>query len=406
MSGFLFSSHDRFGLSQVRRNAKVASAIRAIDPGAPIVFVTGVAGRFGWLDRTDVHVIRSTPMARSPFDHAESPGVTLDEAIAERSRTFAHAVQRHDPDVVVVDRHPFGIFGELREGLELARSRGARIVLGLRDMLDDSATVAEELHGTRWAGAADAYHEALVYGERHLCDHEREYELPIRPSYSGWLVDPARPRRREARLLAIAAGGGSDGEAICRLGLEVLSLQPRWTATFAAGPYGGEEALSQSTAQSPDGPGVITTTVDGSTRLFARASGALLEAAYNSTYEALAAGLRPIFPLRGSARREESIRATRLVALGIADAFPEGVVPGDVARLLDRPRLLPAAALRNAGITLDGAPRAARHLLDRARQRRTVRARASGRSSRTPAALPIARGPKLAFAGPAVGDAG
>jgi predicted glycosyltransferase len=361
MSGFLFSSHDRFGLSQVRRNAKIASAIRAVDSRTPITLVTGVAGRFGWLDRDDLHVVRVPPMATSPHDDAESPGLTLGEAVAERSRAFAEAIERHDPDVVVVDRHPFCIFGELREGLEQARSRGARVVLGLPDVLDDPATVAEELRGAHGAGVAETYHEALVYGERHFCDHESEYSLPIRPRYNGWLVDPEKPGRREPRLLAIAAGGGSETEAICRLGLEVLSLRPRWTAIFAAGPFGGDEAL--------------------------------------------AAGLRPIFPPQGPAGREESIQATRLAALGLADAFADGVVPGDVARLLERPRLLPRTALPTAGITLDGAARAAGHLLDVSRDRRSVRSRAAGRSSRTSSPAPISRGTSLPFAGPVVGTA-
>jgi predicted glycosyltransferase len=405
MSGFLFSSHDRFGLSQVRRNAKIASAIRAVDSRTPITLVTGVAGRFAWLDRDDLHVVRVPPMATSPHDDAESPGLTLGEAVAERSRAFAEAIERHDPDVVVVDRHPFCIFGELREGLEQARSRGARVLLGLPDVLDDPATVAEELRGAHGAGVAETYHEALVYGERHFCDHESEYSLPIRPRYNGWLVDPEKPGRREPRLLAIAAGGGSETEAICRLGLEVLSLQPRWTAIFAAGPFGGDEALAQPGAVSPGGQGPIAATVDGCSRLFSRASGVLLEAAYNSTYEALAAGLRPIFPPQGPAGREESIPATRLAALGLADAFADGVVPGDVARLLERPRLLLRTALPTAGITLDGAARAAGHLLDVSRDRRSVRSRAAGRSSRTSSPAPISRGTSLPFAGPVVGTA-
>jgi predicted glycosyltransferase len=304
-----------------------------------------------------------------------------------------------------VDRHPFGIFGELREGLEHAHSRGSRVVLGLPDVLDDPAAVATELRGAHWAGVAETYHEALVYGERRFCDHESEYSLPVRPRYNGWLADPEKPGRRQPRLLAIAAGGGSETEAICRLGLEVLSLQPRWTAIFAAGPFGGDEALAQPAAVSPGGQGSNAATVDGCSRLFSRASGVVQEATYNSTYEALAAGLRPIFPPQGPAGREESIRATRLAALELADAFADGVVPGDVARLLERPRLLPTSALRTAGITLDGAPRAAGHLLDVSRDRRSVRSRASAPSSRTSSPVSITRGTRLPFAELTVGTA-
>jgi predicted glycosyltransferase len=384
MSGFLFSSHDGFGLGHLRRNTKVAAAVRALDPRAPIALVTGVASHFGWLDRDDAQVIRVPPIVKGSDGQYEAAGMPLDEALALRARTFDETVRRLDPDVVVVDRHPFGIIDELREGLEHARRRGSRIVLGLRDILDDPATVAEELAGARWAGAADVYDEVIVYGERHLCDQEKEYALPIRPRYCGWVADAVPPTRREARLLAITAGGGGDGEAVCRLGLEVLRYQPRWTAIFAAGPFGGDQPLARSGTQPTNGRLAVATNVDGCTRLFARASGVLQMAGYNSTYEALAAGLRPIFVPRRAPRQEQAIRANRLAAFGLADVVPEGATAGDVAGLLDRPRTLPADALLCAGIALDGAPRAASHLIDLARHREHARSRAGLASTQSP----------------------
>jgi len=82
-------------------------------------------------------------------------------------------------------------------------------------------------------------------------------------------------------------------------------------------------------------------------------------AGYNSTLEALAAGIRPVLVPRRAPRREQAIRALRLAALGVADVVDGEASLEEVTWLLERPRLLPPGALDAAGIRLDGAERAA-----------------------------------------------
>jgi len=83
-------------------------------------------------------------------------------------------------------------------------------------------------------------------------------------------------------------------------------------------------------------------------------------AGYNSTFEALAAGIRPVLVPRRTQRKEQVIRAERLAFLGLADVVDEDVPAAEVAALLTRPRLLPAGALDQAGIRMDGDRRAAK----------------------------------------------
>lgn len=101
----------------------------------------------------------------------------------------------------------------------------------------------------------------------------------------------------------------------------------------------------------------------GSTvQLFARAGAVVQMAGYNSTVEALAAGVRAVLVPRRAPRREQAIRASRLASLGLADVVDETASPDEVAWLLDQPRLLPAGACERAGMSLDGAAFAARLL--------------------------------------------
>jgi predicted glycosyltransferase len=351
MARYLFASHDGFGLGHVRRNTLVARAILAREPDAEIVVVTGLPMRPAWLGE-GVHVVPVPALLKDSTGAYRNPGMSVQQALAARSAAFRDAVESVRPHVVVVDRHPYGTAGELRVGLETARRHGAALVLGLRDILDQASAVEAELAGAGWQDVPDLFDEVLVYGERVLCDHEREYGLPVVPRYTGWVVDAAGPRDREPGLVVVSAGGGGDGAAVFALGGELARRLPDGRFVVVAGPYATRDV---------EAAGNLTVLRDapGCAELFSRAVGVVQMAGYNTTFEALAAGLRPVLVPRRNPRREQAIRASRLTALGVADTVDEGVPAEEVDWLLGRSRLLPEGALDAAGIRLDGAERAA-----------------------------------------------
>ena len=77
----------------------------------------------------------------------------------------------------------------------------------------------------------------LVYGERILCDHEREYGLPVAPRYCGWVADSAGRARRQPGLVVVTAGGGGDGAQVFDLGAELARRLPAGRFVVVAGPY-------------------------------------------------------------------------------------------------------------------------------------------------------------------------
>ncbi|HEX9992054.1 MAG TPA: hypothetical protein VGB14_03915 [Acidimicrobiales bacterium] len=360
MSRYLFSSHDGFGLGHVRRNTLVATALLARDPAAEVAVVTGLGVRPAWLDDPRLRVTNVPPLLKDADGAYRNGELSFEEAIGRRAEAFDAAVASFAPDVVVVDRHPYGLAGELRPGLDRAARSGAALVLGLRDVLDEPSKVREELAGDGWAGVADRFDEVLVYGERVLCDHEAEYGLPLAPSYCGWVVERVPPRRRDPHLLVVTAGGSGDGDAVFRLGIELAVRRPGQRALLVAGPY-ATPTIAAGMLRHPSLGGRVELVRDtpGCGPLFAGAGSVVQMAGYNSTFEALAAGIRPILVPRRTPRREQAIRASRLAALGVADVVDEPAPADEVAWLLGRPRLLPAGALDAAGIALDGAERAA-----------------------------------------------
>ena len=361
MSRYLFSSHDGFGVGHVRRNTLIAAAVLAREPDAEIGIVTGLAVRPSWLGDPRMQVIHVPGLVKDSMGSYVNDSYSFEEALERRASIFRGAVDTFAPDVVVVDRHPYGIGGELRDGLEQAVRHGAALVLGLRDILDEPDRVAQELAGPEWAGVGGVYDEILVYGERHLCDHEAEYGLPVTPAYCGWIADTAPAVRRDPALLVVTGGGGGDGEEVFTLGAQLSALLPQMRTVLVAGPYATHQSLAY-LAPDPATRGRLRLVRDvaGCAKLFARAAHVVQMAGYNSTFEALAAGVRPVLVPRRSPRREQAIRAGRLASLGLADVVDERVPASEVAWLLSRPRLLPAGALENAGIRLDGHLRAAR----------------------------------------------
>lgn len=370
MSRYLFSSHDGYGLGHVRRNVLVAHEVLRHDPSAQITLVTGVPRRPAWLQDPRFNVVAVPPLLKNAVGVYDNPGLGLHAAVAERARIFSRTVAAMRPDVVVVDRHPYGTAGELRAGLTEARLHGARLILGLRDVIDEVGSVRREISGQGWEGVGRLFHDILVFGSPLLCDHEHEYGLPIRPTYCGWVVEPAADRARDKDLVVISAGGGGDGENVFRLGVEALRRRPHLRGIVASGPYTGDWA-SQTMAGDPDLAARVQLSRDtGSTvQLFAGAGAVVQMAGYNSTLESLAAGVRAVLVPRRSPRREQAIRASRLASLGLADVVDESASPDEVAWLLDQPRLLPAGACERAGMSLDGASFAAQLLTCRAEVR-------------------------------------
>jgi predicted glycosyltransferase len=360
---FVLCSHDGFGLGHVRRNGLIARQLLA-DPDTEVVMVTGSSVGVPWLQHSRLTVVTVPSMTKDTAGTYRHSSMSFDEALIERARLLTDVVRNFRPTALVIDRHPYGIGGEWRPGIELARSLGARVVVGLRDILDDPAVVRSEMEGDGWSQVADLFDDAFVYGAPSICDHHLEYGLPIRPTYLGWVTDPAPVVRRDPNLVVVTAGGGADGERLLRLALATARMREDRRFIIVAGPYA--DHLPRSADRS--GRISVVRSVPGCAEVFATAGFVVQMAGYNSTFESLSAGVRPILLPRRAPRREQAIRASRLASLGLADVLDDASTPSELAWLLDRPRGLASSVLQKAGIHMDGASHSAAALLDNDRE--------------------------------------
>src|SRR5215212_9298161 len=163
----LLYSHDTFGLGHLRRSRAIANAIVEEWPGASVVIISGspVIGNFEF--GSGVDYIRIPGVTKLPDGAYRSLNlnVSLDEAVALRQALILRSAEMFRPDVMIVDKEPTGFRGEVLPALEYLRARSCRLVLGIRDVMDEPALLVPEWERK---GAREAltryYDEIWVYG--------------------------------------------------------------------------------------------------------------------------------------------------------------------------------------------------------------------------------------------------
>jgi len=140
----LLYSHDSQGLGHVRRNLAIAHNLArrlpgAIDADVAGLLVTGLApaSRFPLPEGFDWVTIPGVSKGRDGYRPRSLSGATGD-LIKLRSRLLQAALLGFKPDLVIIDRHIYGVWSELREPLMWLREQHptVRVVLGLREVLD------------------------------------------------------------------------------------------------------------------------------------------------------------------------------------------------------------------------------------------------------------------------------
>ncbi len=330
-------SHDTFGLGHLRRCRALAGAITQAIPQATALILTGspVAGRFSFPSRVD-HV-RLPGVVKLPDGSyaSKTDGLDIDAVTDLRARIILSSVQSYDPDILIVDKEPTGFRGELLPTLEeRATSRRTRIVLGLRDVLDEAHVLAAE-----WArkGAVEAveafYDEVWVYGLR--CIHDPTEGLPFSPStrarthWTGYLRRDLAPVSEppEQPYILVTPGGGGDGSALVDLVLTAYERDPTLSprAVLVYGPFLSGDVRAEFEDRVAALEGRVTATGFDSRieTLYAGAAGVVCMGGYNTFCEVLSFDKPAVIVPRTTPRLEQWIRASRAEELGLVRMLDE-----------------------------------------------------------------------------------
>jgi predicted glycosyltransferase len=140
------------------------------------------------------------------------------ELLELRRDLLCSAALSFRPDIVLVDHMPHGARGELLPALDALRSTSARLVLGLRDILDAPKVIRRRWRDEgAYAAVEEYYDRVLVYGSRAVFDVAEEYDWKRSAAellaYCGYVCAPGpvrHPGGIKARCIASALNNGND----------------------------------------------------------------------------------------------------------------------------------------------------------------------------------------------------
>ena len=130
----------------------------------------------------------------------------VEQTLALRASIIEHTARVFRPHLFLVDKEPLGLLGEVRKTLaRLRREGGSRLVLGLRDIMDDPTSLAEEWRRKRVIPALKRYYDQIwVYGLPQVYDPVEAYRFPpdiaAKTVFTGYL-----PREPNAEVTLPAA---------------------------------------------------------------------------------------------------------------------------------------------------------------------------------------------------------
>jgi predicted glycosyltransferase/AmiR/NasT family two-component response regulator len=369
-------SHDTFGLGHLRRSLNLAAAlVRAVDD-LSILLVTGsaVAHRFPLPPRVDYVKL---PAVRKTADEqyaSRSLSMPDDDVRTLRANLIEQVVRDFRPHLLLADHAPAGMRGELRPALSWLRENlpECRTIVGLRDIIDEPAAVAENWHRLEiYRLLEEAYDHVVVYGHRTFFDPVTAYQMPpavaARVRFVGHVVEAPgaeTPPPPSGRRIVVTTGGG-DGAVDTLAGgfLRMLAEHPLpadvETIVFP-GPLAPTETVAALHQAAAGLPVTIHEFVESTSPWMATADLVVCTGGYNTTMQALRYARRILIVPRALHRQEQSLRAARLVELGLATCLNAGDLStaslhAAVTTLLADTRE-PLTAARDAGtMTFDGA---------------------------------------------------
>lgn len=331
----LIYSHDTFGLGHLRRCRTLAHALveRHRDMSVLIISGSPIIGSFDFRSRVDFVRIPGVIKLRDGQYTSLNLPMGIEETLKIRAEIIQHTARIFDPDIFIVDKEPLGLRGEVLETMKMLKARGTRLVLGLRDVMDEPSALAPEWERKNVMPALRTLFDQIwVYGLPQFCDPLEGIALPDRVRrkvvYTGYLprfpaeaaLEQQLPEITQRPFLLVTPGGGGDGEGLIEWVLRAYESQELlpYPALLVLGPFMQRERRVEFLGRVARLPRVEAITFDAHMEhLVQNAVGVVAMGGYNTFCEILSLDKRAIIVPRKRPRMEQYIRAHRADELGL-----------------------------------------------------------------------------------------
>ena len=340
----LMYSHDTYGLGHIRRTMAIASHL--LGEHINILILTGspIVGRFTFPEQMDF--VRIPGMIKKTNEEYLPLSIKIDSrhVLNIRKNIITATAKAFKPHLFIVDKEPLGLRKEVLPTLKWLNRYmpETRTILGLRDIMDDAATVQED-----WKRKGiyeilnQLYSEIWVYGNKKFYDPIQEYAIPKRISekmlFTGYIPRKVPDKKavrqirkeqglaQDEKLVVVTTGGGGDGFAVMDTYLSMLesTLSPLpFKSVLITGPFMADRETKK--------------VIERARRLgvrtyqFCRAMEKMLASAdlvvsmggYNTVCEILSQGTPALIIPREVPRKEQLIRAQVLYNHHLVDYIP------------------------------------------------------------------------------------
>ncbi|MEB3295787.1 MAG: glycosyltransferase [Synechococcales bacterium] len=380
-------SHDAFGLGNIRRMLAICEGLLEQIEDLSILILSGspMLQSFRLPPRLDYIKLPCINRGETGQLRAKDLGTSLQETLQLRSDLMRSVAANFQPDVLLVDKKPYGIEGELTETIRHLKSElpETKLVLLLRDILDRAeVTIADWEKHDYYNAIAQFYDRVLVVGMPQIFDVTREYQFPAavnrKVRFCGYMRRPEGHQAvadiRQAlgilpteQLILVTPGGGEDGYQLISTYLQGLRLLPSQNTlktlifTGPEMPASQRMAIAEQVASLPQV--MVREFSDDLMSYIAAADAVVAMGGYNTICEILTADRPAVIVPRIKPSQEQLIRASRMQQLGLFKAIhPEQLSPTKLMRSvlyqLQQDHLRPSLSL-----DLGALPRIGKHIL-------------------------------------------
>jgi predicted glycosyltransferase len=336
----LIYSHDTFGLGNIRRMLEVARHLVQTSPDVAVLVITGSPMLHAFRIPQGIDYVKLPCLSRGVDGRygARSLPLSLSDTVRLRANLIRSTIADFVPDLILVDKKPFGVEDELAGALESLPRGQARpkLVLLLRDILDSAESTRRIWRKNGYFEAITTYYdEVLVVGSPDIYDLRQEYDFPpfaaAKVNFCGYIArEPGRQSRQAMRqqlgvtgnepLVLVTPGGGEDGHLLIDTSLRALASLPAGQCPrthIVCGPELDDDRRAAVHAAAATLPRVsVQDFCDDMMSLMGACDVAIAMGGYNTACELLTLRKRALIVPRTRPGVEQLLRAERMAARG------------------------------------------------------------------------------------------
>ncbi len=369
----LFYVQHLLGIGHLARASRIAAAL--VESGFSVTLVTGGAPVSGFPGRGVEHVqLPAVVASKSGFSSlADIEGNPVDADFEQRrAALLLETFAKVEPHVVIIEAFPFGrrqMRFELLPLLTAIEHAVPRPLLfsSVRDILQENRKPGRDCETADLV--ARYFDGVLVHGDPHFVRLEETFpligEFAEKIHYTGLVAAAEAPPSEDRFGVVISAGGGAVGAALIEAALDardILNDREKWCVI--TGPNLSQADYDRIAGRVSGGVSLFRFRPDFPS-LLPQAGLSISQAGYNTVCDLLQARCRSLLvPFAAGGETEQSVRAEKLAALGLAKVVTEDSLSGMVmaeaitaVRALTLPSELP--------VSLDGAVGTARVIAEK-----------------------------------------